>query len=124
MSGKELLVDTNILIKLLAGDDTLTAFLDGRLIYVSFITELEMHGLKNPSPSYATQRNSLLSDCFIIPLNADIQNEYIRIRQQTNLKLADAVIAATAVSMKLPLLSGDAVFTSVNQLNFMHYESD
>lgn len=124
MNGKEILVDTNILIKLLAGDETLTAFLQGQLVFISFITELEMYGLKNPTPEYIIQRKSLFEDCFLIPLNPDIQNQYIKIRQQTNLKLADAIIAATALSLKMPLISGDGTFTSVNQINFMHYESN
>ena len=81
MNGKEIFVDTNILIKLLAGDETLTAFLQGQLIFISFITELEMYGLKNPTPEYTLQRKLLLEDCFLVRLNSDIQNHYIKIRQ-------------------------------------------
>lgn len=42
MSGKEILVDTNILLYLLKGNDTLEKILQGKNIYLSFITELEL----------------------------------------------------------------------------------
>lgn len=100
MSGKEILVDTNILIELLAGDDTLAIFLQGRLLYVFFIIELEMYGLRNPTPEYLHQCKSLLADCFVLPLYEDIKHEYIKVRQRTSLKFADAIIAATALSIK------------------------
>lgn len=124
MNGKEILVDTNILIKLLSGDNIITSFLQCQLIFIFFITELEMYGLRNPTLEYIAQRKLLLSDCFVIPLNGNIQNHYIAIRQQTNIKLADAIIAATALSLNMPLISDDATFTSVNRLNFIHYESN
>lgn len=44
MSGKEILVDTNIFLYLLKGNDTLEEMLQGKSIYVSFITELELIG--------------------------------------------------------------------------------
>jgi predicted nucleic acid-binding protein len=122
MNGKEILVDTNILIKLLAGDDTLADFLQGKLLYISFVRELEMYGLRNPSKDYFNQCKRLLSDCFILPLNDDIKNGDIDIRQKTSLKLPDAIIAATALSVKFPLLSADDVFIGVNKINFMYYE--
>ena len=45
MSGKEILADTNIIIYLLQGDNTLEDILQGKQLYVSFITELELLGL-------------------------------------------------------------------------------
>ena len=44
MNGKEILVDTNILLYLLKGNDTLEQMLQGKDLYVSFITELELIG--------------------------------------------------------------------------------
>lgn len=46
MSGKEILADTNILLYLLNGNDTLMQLLHGKIIYVSFITELELIGFQ------------------------------------------------------------------------------
>ena len=47
MSGKEILVDTNIILYLLNGSDTLEKVLQGKDVYISFITELELIGFKN-----------------------------------------------------------------------------
>jgi hypothetical protein len=44
MNGNSLLVDTNIALYLLDGDQTLAEILDGRDVYLSFITELELLG--------------------------------------------------------------------------------
>lgn len=44
MSGKEILVDTNIILFLLDGSDTLEEILQGKDVYISFITELELIG--------------------------------------------------------------------------------
>jgi predicted nucleic acid-binding protein len=45
MIGKEILVDTNIILYLLRGNDTLQDILQGKTIYISFITELELMAL-------------------------------------------------------------------------------
>lgn len=47
MSGKEILVDTNIILYLLKGNDTLEDLLQGKSLHVSFITELELIGFNN-----------------------------------------------------------------------------
>lgn len=50
MSGKEILVDTNIFLYLMNGNDTIEEILQGKNIYVSFMTELELVGFKNINP--------------------------------------------------------------------------
>jgi len=42
MNGNKLLLDTNIILYLLDGDNTLVNILEGKIPYVSFITELEL----------------------------------------------------------------------------------
>jgi len=66
MSGKEILVDTNIILYLLNGSDTLEEVLQGKDIYLSFITELELVGYKNISPKEENQIAEILKDCSII----------------------------------------------------------
>jgi predicted nucleic acid-binding protein len=46
MNGKEILVDTNIILYLLKGNNTLEKMLQGKNIHLSFITELELIGFK------------------------------------------------------------------------------
>jgi predicted nucleic acid-binding protein len=52
----------------------------------------------------------------------DIKNTTIEIRKKYNLKIPDAVIAATAICKKLPLFSGDDIFNRVKELNFIHVQ--
>jgi len=50
MSGDKLFLDTNIIIYFLSGDKTLAELIDEKMIYVSFVTQLELlsyHGLSS-----------------------------------------------------------------------------
>jgi predicted nucleic acid-binding protein len=47
MSGNSLLLDTNTVLYLLAGDETLAEFLNGKKLYISIITELELLSYKH-----------------------------------------------------------------------------
>jgi len=49
MNGKEILVDTNILLYLLSGNHTIEQILQGKTIYISFLTELELLSFRNIS---------------------------------------------------------------------------
>ncbi len=42
MNGNKLFLDTNIILDLLNGDETLAEFLNGKQLYISVITELEL----------------------------------------------------------------------------------
>jgi predicted nucleic acid-binding protein len=46
MSGNSLLLDTNAVLYVLAGDETLAAFLNGKELYLSIISELELLSYK------------------------------------------------------------------------------
>src|ERR1051325_491864 len=113
MSGKQILVDTNILLYLLKGNDTLEDLLQGKTIYLSFVTELELLGLKRLSAEEENQIQALLSDCVIVPLNNSIKQKYVELRRKYHLKLADALIAATALASNLPLITADKQFRTV-----------
>jgi hypothetical protein len=45
MSGKEILVDTNIILYLLNGSDTLEEVLQGKDVYIPFITDYYRTGI-------------------------------------------------------------------------------
>ena len=76
MKGKEILVDTNIIIYLLQGNDTLENVLQGKELYVSFITELELFGLYSAPDGYEKKVEALLNDCLIVPMDAGIMQHY------------------------------------------------
>src|ERR1700744_1959881 len=117
MNGKEILVDTNIILYLLSSSDTLEKYLQGKDIYLSFITELELIAAKNISIKDEQKITELLNDCSIIPLNNRIKEKYIEVRKKHSLKLPDAVIAATAIAFDFPLITADKQFRTVNGLH-------
>ena len=122
MSGKEILVDTNIFLYLLKGNDTLEDMLQGKSIYVSFVTELELIGFKNMTTKEEEEIVELLSECSIISMSKNIKEKYVEIRRNYHLKLADAIIAATAISSGIPLITSDKQFRTVKELKLVTYE--
>jgi predicted nucleic acid-binding protein len=69
MSGKEILVDTNIVLYLLNGSDDIEKILQGKDVYLSFMTELELIGYKGNTPKQEQQISELLQDCSVISMN-------------------------------------------------------
>lgn len=82
MSGNSVLIDTNIAQYLLEGNTEAEQMLDGRKVYVSFVTQLELLGFKGISSSEKVHVESLLSDCIIIDINDAIKAHTIAIRER------------------------------------------
>lgn len=122
MSGKEILVDTNILLYLLKGNDTIVEMLQGKAPFISFITELELIGYRDITDKEEKEVVALLNDCIVISLNDRIKEKYIELRKKYKLKLADAIIAATALTLQIPLISSDKQFKLVKELTLIQYE--
>lgn len=66
MSGTELLVDTNILIALSSGNELLATFLEGKVIKISFVTEIEL--LSKPDLTTSEERilMTMIGQCRIV----------------------------------------------------------
>jgi predicted nucleic acid-binding protein len=47
---------------------------------------------------------------------------YVSLRKTYQLKLADAMIAATAISSGIPLITADKQFRKVTEINLIAYE--
>jgi len=121
MNGKEILIDTNIVLYLLKGNDTLEEMLQGKDSYLSFITELELIGFPNISVKEEKQIIELLNDCLIISLNNGIKKNYIELRKKYHLRLADAIIAARAIALNIPLITSDKQFATVKELKLVQF---
>ena len=96
--------------------------LDGKTIYLSFVTELEL--LSYPGLTGVEEKiiNQFIADCIVIDINKEIKSRTIEMRRQFHLKLPDAIIAATAVYLKQPLITADSDFKNLNDLNLILYE--
>lgn len=122
MSGIRIICDTNPLVYLLDGNREVGGFLKDKQIYVSAITELEMFGKQNLSKKESNIIDTLLEYCFVIDINQEIKTIYKEIKQKYSLKLPDAVIAATAIYLDIPLLTFDKEFKSVSELKLILWE--
>jgi len=119
MNGIKIVCDTNPLIYLLDGNKDVARFLNNRQIYLSVITELEMFGKPNLSSQDTKIIEVLLDECFIIDINQAIKQIYRGIKQQHTLKLPDAIVAATAIYLDMPLLTFDKGFKNVSNLKLI-----
>ena len=126
MSGDRLLLDTNIILYLLNGDEVLADFLQGIHVHISFITELELLSFQSFQTEEHLKIEQLLQQVTIIDFSEDIKAAVKTIRSQQNIKLPDAIIAATAIVKNFSLLSADKGFEKVeeinNELNFILYK--
>ncbi len=122
MSGHRIFVDTNILLYFLKGEREIIEILSNRQIVISFITELEL--LAFPGISAKSEKNikGLLSSCSIIDIDANIKKKAIQIRKNFKLKLPDAIIAASAFQVNLPLITADRGFGKIKALEVILYE--
>lgn len=121
MTGNKIVLDTNIILYLLAGDKTLSSFLQDKEGYVSVITELELIGFPDISVKELKQVKSFLEDCIIIDINEEIKSIYTTLRKQYRLKLGDASAAATAIYLDLPFMSADKSFNKITELQLTSY---
>jgi len=117
-----ILIDTNIALYLLGGDDRIAEVLEGQVVHVSFITELELLGYPNISKEEEEVIHNFLDDCVIIDANKQIKEWTVVFRRKYGLKLPDAIIAATAYYLGSPLISADKDFLVVKEINFIAYE--
>jgi len=123
MSGDKLFLDTNIILYLLNGDETLATFLNKKQLYISLITELELLGFGGITSSEERTIKDFLSQCKVISINGSVKEETIRIRKTYKTKLPDSIIIATAIYLDLPLITSDADFKKVDELSLIHYQN-
>jgi len=117
MNGISIMIDTNIAIALLNGDESLAEMFDGKEVRISFITELELLCKPNLKTSEKREIQAFIDDCTVLEINSSIKEITISIRQTGKIKLPDAIIAATSIFWNLPFFTHDEDFKSINGLN-------
>jgi hypothetical protein len=122
MNGDKFLLDTNAVLYLLNGDETLADFLFEKQLYISIITEMELLAYKNITVKEQKLIAAFLNEMTVININNDIKIATIELKKNTNLKLPDSVIAATSLWLKIPFVTSDKQFKSIESLNLVYYE--
>jgi len=106
MNGIDFFVDTNVLIYILEGRNAVAGITHCSLA-ISVISEIELLGKKGITPFEVNAIRSMLNDCEIIKLTNNIKDIAISLKQKYSVKIPDAIIAATAKSFELPLITAD-----------------
>ncbi len=122
MSGNKLFVDTNILIFLLNGDPDIAKILDGKELVISVITELELKSFPQISEKELKVIDDLVNECQVINLNQVVKKLAVEIRRASNLKLPDAIVAASSYYSKLPIFTADKEFEKLDEIDVIIYE--
>ena len=96
--------------------------MDGKNIFISFITELEL--LSKPGITNSEKKiiKSFLNDCTIYDINSLVKDKVIELKQSAKIKLPDAIIAATALWLNVPLVSADTDMRRIKSLNLISIE--
>ncbi len=116
------LIDTNILIYGLTSNATpaVLARIDSAIANqarYSVITRMELLGWRGHTPDSRRKTEELLLQLTEIPLTPAIVAKVIDIRSALSIKLPDAIIAASALTESLPLLTHNtADFSRINEL--------
>jgi predicted nucleic acid-binding protein len=118
--GIRLLLDTNAIIALLNENASVTeATNNADSIFISVINELEFKSFSSLSLNDIEVFDAFVSIIKVLDLlSSDIilKNKIIEIRNTYNLKLPDAIIAATAIINNTILITADKEFKKVKEL--------
>lgn len=120
MNGNDYLADTNIMILLGNGSEPIAEFLQGKNICISFISEMELLSKPNITPEQIKIVRDMIDSCILIEMNNKIKSEAIKYRRKHRLKLPDAIVAATAKYLRIPLLTMDKDFKRASDIQLFH----
>lgn len=103
-------IDTNILLYVLGGDRKLSGMLRGADVVVSSMVRMEALVYHGSEPEHLAQVRRFLDRCEVVEIHRSVQDLAVAVRLDHRLKLPDAIIAATAIHLRIPLLTADGVF--------------
>jgi predicted nucleic acid-binding protein len=122
MNGNKYLLDTNTVLYVLNGDETLAGFLYQKELYISIITEMELFSYKSITIKEEQAIANFLDEFVIINLDNKIKLNAINVKRSSNMKLPDSIIAGTSIALKLPLVASDKQFKTIGDLDLVYYE--
>lgn len=115
MTAERLLADTNALIHQLGGDQRVGDLLKDKTVHISFVTQIELLSW----PGYTAKERAVVAEqiqeFIIMDATERVKMIAIDLRIRHKLKLADALIAATAISLNIPLVTQDKHFNRLKE---------
>ncbi|MDX1908903.1 MAG: type II toxin-antitoxin system VapC family toxin [Bacteroidia bacterium] len=86
------------------------------------ISVIELLGYPGLTEAELIRIGAFLEDCQELPITPEVRDTCISIRRSYQLKVPDALIAATALVTGMPLVSADGIFERVKQLDWIYYQ--
>jgi tRNA(fMet)-specific endonuclease VapC len=123
MERTNYLIDTNVAIYYfgLALASESEKFMDqilGKRYFISVINRIELLGFKRLNENESNALNLFISNSVVFDLEEDIILETIEIRKKYNLKLPDAIIAATCLVNNCTLITNN--IKDFNEITGLH----
>jgi predicted nucleic acid-binding protein len=124
--GTSYLIDTNIVIYLLNGslNENALRFMEPIIndhYNLSVISKIELLGFSFSDEEKLSDTKNFINDGVLIPLNDEIIEQTIYLRQIYKLKTPDAIIAATAIVFDSTLVSrNDKDFSQITNLKYIN----
>ena len=107
-------LDTNAILYLLGGK--LAQPLPTGAYFVSVISEMELLSYPSLDEAALNQNRAVLSDVTVVELSEQVRELAIGLRRRHMLKLPDAIVAATALSLQTQLITNDVKLLRVPNL--------
>lgn len=89
---------------------------------ISFVTEIEILGVKEIKNSEIKIRETVIEYCQVIPITNAIKKKTIELKRGIKLAVPDALIAATAIEGKFTLVTADKGFKKIKDLSLILIE--
>lgn len=124
-ANRPILLDSNIVIYTgLTPYKAIRKWLKSKTYLVSAITHLEVLGYYQLTSKDKEYFEAFFKKVKMIPVQAEIIQKAIELRQDKIMSLGDAIIAATALSRNLPLLTANARdFHHIKELELIGLET-
>ncbi len=107
MRNDRVAIDTNILLYILGGNDDLNSILQGSDVIASAMVRMEAMVYHGKDARHLQQVRAFLERCEIAEIHRSVQDLAVDIRVRYKLKIPDAIIAATAIHLGIPLITAD-----------------
>ena len=115
MDGSRLLVDTNIILYALKGDNALIDLIDGQELFISFVTRIELLSFPKIDAAGIELIERFLQQVPVVESSPVINADAIYLRRKSGLEVPDAIIAASARFLGVRLMTADKDFKKVEE---------
>ena len=116
MNGIDFCADTNFAVYHLIGHACVQPYATA-VLAVPVVTQLELLSKPDMPLAEVAAAELFLETCEVLELTVPLKTLVIALRRQYRLKLPDAIVAATAQWLEVPLLTADKDFTCIGGLD-------